>query len=168
MQQYCYRDSRIKNRSFKISHSTSQIRSELPCFRSKSHGGYCSQESVSDGATESYLYKVSLITLTMDSRLAGVKGADVYLARPLCLVWADLGVGLWFISPERDGIKIGPDLHNQGPGQLSTEGIEAGLNPAITDITRTCRVSPRRPIVSLLSPQSGIEAIIRSCWLGIF
>ena len=72
----------------------------------------------------------------MDSRPAGVKGADVYLAWVLCrLVWADLGVGLWFISPERDGIKIGPDLHNQGPGQLSTEGIEAGLNPAITDIT---------------------------------
>ena len=55
----------------------------------------CSHESVSDGATESYLYKVSLITLTMDSRRAGVKGADVYLACVLCrLVWADLGVGL--------------------------------------------------------------------------
>ena len=31
-----------------------------------------------------------------------------------------------------DGIKIGPDLHNPGPAE---RGIEAGLNPAITDIT---------------------------------
>ena len=31
-----------------------------------------------------------------------------------------------------DGIKIGPDLHNEGPGE---PGIEAGLKPGITDIT---------------------------------
>ena len=137
MQQYCYRDSRIKNRSFKISHNTHHRLDQNFPVSDPSHMADCSHESFSDGATESYLYKVSLITLTMDSRRAGVKGADVYLAWVLWrLVWADLGVGLWFISPERDGIKIGPDLHNQGPGQLSTEGIEAGLNPAITDITQ--------------------------------
>ena len=46
-------------------------------------------------------------------------------------------LGLWFISRDRDGRwhKDWAWLAQPGPGGLSSRGIEAGLNPAITDIT---------------------------------
>ena len=51
----------------------------------------------------------------------------------LYLLETDPGSGIMIHQPrERDGIKIGPDLHNEGPGE---PGIEAGLKPGITDIT---------------------------------
>ena len=89
MQQY--RESRIKNHTFKIS----QIRSELPCFSLSVQmiqilvTRPIARKKVSE--RESYLYKVSLIDLTMDS-LGEVRGVDVYLAWPLGRVWAEQGL----------------------------------------------------------------------------
>ena len=66
----------------------------------------------------------------MDS-LWEVRGADVYLCRPLCLVWGQRS-GIMIHQLRQRWHKDWAWLAQRGPGE---RGIETGLNPAITDIT---------------------------------